>query len=125
MIKANYNPDTGRVCGFDLPTAPYIEITEEERRQPLPNRYSYYVVKNGKFCIEQREPTASDKQIEIQKELAEIKRWFSNNDYKVIKLFLGEWKKTDMEWIEYLTERTRKRERLNELTDQLEKINLQ
>lgn len=125
MIKANYNPDTGRVCGFDLPTEPYIEITEEERRQPLPNRYSYYVVKNGKFGIEQKEPTADDERVEKQAELEGLKKWLSDNNYQAIKLFLGEWNKTNTEWVEYIEERRKTRERIYELTAQLKKSNLQ
>ena len=38
MIKVNYNPETTRVISFGKDTEPYIEITEEQRKQPLPGR---------------------------------------------------------------------------------------
>ena len=38
MIKVNYNETTGKVIGFDKAMTPYIEITEEQRRQPLPDK---------------------------------------------------------------------------------------
>ena len=41
MIKVNYDY-TGKVVAFNKDTEPYIEITEEERKQPLPDKYSQY-----------------------------------------------------------------------------------
>ena len=61
MIKVNYNAETGRVYAFGKDIEPYIEITEEERRQPLPNKYSWSAVVDNKFTIQQREPTAEEK----------------------------------------------------------------
>ena len=60
MIKVNYD-DTGKVIAFDKEMEPYIEITEAERKQPLPNKYSWYAVDNGKFIIKSREPSAEEK----------------------------------------------------------------
>ena len=60
MIKVNYD-ETGKVIAFGKDVEPYIEITEAERKQPLPNRYSWYAVENGKFVIKAREPSAEEK----------------------------------------------------------------
>lgn len=110
MIKVNYDEKTGKVIGFNKDTKPYIEITEAERKQPLPNKYSYYAVENGKFVIKQRtitgEEKARDAELNKQKRLAEIDKWFKNNDWIVNKVFLGEWEITDPRWIEYLEKRT-------------------
>ena len=61
MIKVNYDPKTGKVIAFDKDIEPYIEITEEARKQPLPNKYSWYAVENNKFVIKSRTPTAEEK----------------------------------------------------------------
>lgn len=109
MIRVNYDEKTGKVIGFNKDTKPYIEITEAERKQPLPDKYSYYVVENGKFVIKQRtitdEEKARDVEFDRQKRLAEIDKWFKDNDWIINKLYLGEWKVTDTRWIEYLKKR--------------------
>ena len=124
MIKVNYDKDTGKVIGFDLDKTPYIEITEEERHQPLPDRYSYYAVKDGKFIIERTTPTAeqlaADKKAELRRELGSIQSWFAVNDWKVNKIVIGEWKETDPRWQEYLTERQIKRNRQDAINAELE-----
>ena len=61
MIKVNYDPKTGKVIAFNKDIEPYIEITEEARKQPLPNKYSWYAVENNKFVIKSRTPTAEEK----------------------------------------------------------------
>lgn len=109
MIKVNYDKDTGKVIGFNLNTPDYIEITEEERRQPLPDKYSFYAVENDKFVIKKREVTEHELlKDEIQyarQRLLEIKNWFSENDWKVNKIIVGEWKTDDMRWKRYLSVR--------------------
>lgn len=70
MIKVNYDSKTGKVIAFNKDIEPYIEITEEARKQPLPNKYSWYAVENNKFVIKSRTPTAEEK----AKDEAEAKR---------------------------------------------------
>lgn len=70
MIKVNYDPKTGKVIAFNKDIEPYIEITEEARKQPLPNKYSWYAVENNQFVIKSRTPTAEEK----AKDEAEAKR---------------------------------------------------
>ena len=70
MIKVNYDLKTGKVIAFGKDIEPYIEITEEARKQPLPNKYSWYAVENNKFVIKSRTPTAEEK----AKDEAEAKR---------------------------------------------------
>ena len=114
MIKVNYDEKTGKVIAFGKDIAPYIEITEEERKQPLPDKYSYYAVVDGKFTIVTREATeeevAKDKEIAKNERLIEIQHWLSANDWKVNKIVIGEWEETDPRWIEYLAERKAMRE---------------
>ena len=52
-------------------------------------------------------------------ELQEIKCWFTENDWKVNKIVIGEWSTTDNRWLDYLSERTIKRTRQDELNDLL------
>ena len=61
MIKVNYDSKTGKVIAFGKDIEPYIEITEEARKQPLPNKYSWYAVENNQFVIKSRTPTAEEK----------------------------------------------------------------
>lgn len=119
MIKVNYDAETGKVIAFGKDTLPYIEITEEERKQPLPDRYSFYAVVDGKFTIKHREPTeketARDAESAKQAELAAIQKWLDDNDWKVNKIVIGEWKTDDERWLAYLEERAIKRARQDEL----------
>lgn len=123
MIKVNYDEKTGKVISFGKELEPYIEITEEERRQPLPDKYSHYAVVNGKFTIITREPTdeeaAKDKAAAKAKRLIEIDKWLCDNDWKVNKVYLGEWENTDPRWLEYLETRAALRAEHDELTKEV------
>ena len=62
----------------------------------------------------------STKKFDVQKikhsqELNEIQKWFSDNDWKINKIVIGEWTTDDPRWQEYLKERTIKRKRYDEL----------
>jgi hypothetical protein len=109
MIKVNYDEKTGKVISFGKDVVPYIEITEEERKQPLPNKYAYYAVVDGKFTILERVPTKEeankDNEMKIRKRLVEIQKWFRDNDWKVNKYAIGEWSPVDERWVEYLRTR--------------------
>ena len=109
MIKVNYDEKTGKVIAFGKDIAPYIEITEKERKQPLPNKYAYYAVVDGKFTIVERKATEEevnkDNEMKIRKRLAEIQKWFRDNDWKVNKYAIGEWSPVDERWVEYLKTR--------------------
>ena len=106
MLKVNYDKETGRVIAFNKDFSPYIEITEEERKLPLPDKYSYYAVVDGKFTVVRNIPTdeqnVADKLEAKRKRIAEIEKWLRDNDWKFNKIFLGEWEETDERWLEYL-----------------------
>lgn len=119
-IKVNYDEATGKVIGFNKKLAPYIEITPEERAIPLKDKYDYYVVVDGKFTVAHREPTeaeiAQDIRIAKAKRLREIDRWLTANDWKINKVFLGEWAEDDPRWTEYLETRAALRAEHEKLT---------
>ena len=121
MIKVNYNSETGKVISFGKDTKPYIEITEQERKQPLPDRYSYYAVVDGKFTIKRRTPTVeevkADEATEINRQIRELKQKLSDTDYKAIKYSEG-WL-TDEEYAEVKAQREEWRKRINELEETL------
>lgn len=119
MIKVNYDKNTGKVIAFNKNTEPFIEITEEERKQPLPDKYSYYAVIDGKFTIARRELSIDEilrdsRQAKI-KRIKEIEAWLKANDWKFNKVFLGEWEQTDPRWLSYLEERAKLRAERDEL----------
>ena len=122
MIKVNYNQETGKVISFGKDTKPYIEITEQERKQPLPDKYSYYAVIDGKFTIKRRTPTIeelhNDDIQDINREINELKKRLFDTDYKAIKYSEG-WL-TDEEYAEVKAQREEWRKRINELEASLE-----
>ena len=122
MIKVNYNQETGKVISFGKDTKPYIEITEQERKQPLPDKYSYYAVVDGKFTIKRRTPTVeelhNDDIQDINREINVLKKRLFDTDYKAIKYSEG-WL-TDEEYAEVKAQREEWRKRINELEASLE-----
>lgn len=117
MIKVNYDSKTGKVVAFNKDTEPYIEITEQERLQPLPDKYSYYCVESGKFCIKRRTPTEEEVAKDIisnrNKEISELKAKLAQTDYQAIKFAEG-WITAD-EYAPIKTLRNSWRARINEL----------
>lgn len=56
-------------------------------------------------------------EVEITKEdrLRELSNWLSDNDWKINKVFLGEWSTDDPRWLEYLETRAAVRAEQDEL----------
>lgn len=124
MIKVNYNQETGKVISFEKDIKPYIEITEQERKQPLPDKYSYYAVIDGKFVINRRTPSAEElivdnKQI-VLKEIKELKQKLFDTDYQAIKYAEGQL--TADEYGATKIQRQVWRNRINELEESLAPI---
>ncbi len=122
MIKVNYNQKTGKVISFGKDTKPYIEITEQERKQPLPDKYSYYAVVDGKFTIKRRTPTVEeikvDETAKINRQIFELKQKLTQTDYKAIKYSEG--LLTDKEYAEVKAQRQAWRDEINRLEEKLQ-----
>lgn len=122
MIKVNYNQKTGKVISFGKDTKPYIEITEQERKQPLPDKYSYYAVVDGKFTIKRRTPTVEeikvDETAKINRQIFELKQKLTQTDYKAIKYSEG--LLTDEEYAEVKAQRQAWRDEINRLEEKLQ-----
>lgn len=125
MIKVNYDEITGKVIGFDKAMTPYIEITEEQRRQPLPDKYSYYAVDNGVFVIKRRTPseaeTKADTILSINQQIRELQGKLSATDYQALKYSEG-WI-TEDEYTEIKASRQAWRDAINQLQEQLKGVN--
>lgn len=121
MIKVNYNQETGKVISFGKDTQPFIEITEQERKQPLPDKYSYYAVVDGKFTIKRRTPTVEeikvDETAKINRQIFELKQKLTQTDYKAIKYSEG--LLTDKEYAEVKAQREEWRSAINKLEERL------
>ena len=121
MIKVNYNEATGKVIGFDKAMTPYIEITEEQRRQPLPDKYSYYAVENGEFVIKRRTPseaeTKADSIASINQQIRELQGKLAATDYQALKYSEG-WI-TEKDYTEIKANRQSWRDTINQLQAQL------
>lgn len=122
MIKVNYNQKTGKVISFGKDTKPYIEITEQERKQPLPDKYSYYAVVDSKFTIKRRTPTVEeikvDETAKINRQIFELKQKLTQTDYKAIKYSEG--LLTDKEYAEVKAQRQAWRDEINRLEEKLQ-----
>lgn len=121
MIKVNYNETTGKVIGFDKAMTPYIEITEEQRRQPLPDKYSYYAVENGEFVIKRRTPseaeTKADSIASINQQIRELQGKLAATDYQALKYSEG-WI-AEKDYTEIKANRQSWRDAINQLQAQL------
>lgn len=121
MIKVNYNEATGKVIGFDKAITPYIEITEEQRRQTLPDKYSYYAVENGEFVIKRRTPskaeTKADTVASINRQIRELQDKLAATDYQALKYSEG-WI-TEKDYTEIKATRQSWRDTINQLQAQL------
>ena len=121
MIKVNYNETTGKVIGFDKAMTPYIEITEEQRRQPLPDKYSYYAVENGEFVIKRRTPseaeTKADTVASINQQIRELQGKLAATDYQALKYSEG--LITEEDYTEIKANRQSWRDAINQLQAQL------
>ena len=121
MIKVNYDETTGKVIGFDKAMTPYIEITEEQRRQPLPDKYSYYAVENGEFVIKRRTPseaeTKADSIASINQQIRELQDKLAATDYQALKYSEG-WI-TEKDYTEIKANRQSWRDAINQLQAQL------
>lgn len=122
MIKVNYNQETGKVISFGKDTQPFIEITEQERKQPLPDKYSYYAVVDGKFTIKRRTPTVEEIKVDetekINRQIFELKQKLTQTDYKAIKYSEG--LLTDKEYAEVKAQRQAWRDEINRLEEKLQ-----
>ena len=122
MIKVNYNQETGKVISFGKDIKPYIEITEQERKQPLPDKYSYYAVVDGKFTIKRRTPTVEeikvDETAKINRQIFELKQKLTQTDYKAIRYSEG--LLTDKEYAEVKAQRQAWRDEINRLEEKLQ-----
>lgn len=117
MIKVNYNETTGKVIGFDKAMTPYIEITEEQRRQPLLDKYSYYAVENGEFVIKRKTPseaeTKADTVASINQQIRELQGKLAATDYQALKYSEG-WI-TEKDYTEIKANRQSWRDTINQL----------
>lgn len=86
----------------------YVEIESDLHNLEIISQYKY----DGSKLVKNVE--------EINKrnaifEIEQIQSWFAQNDWKINKVFLGEWELTDSRYVEYVKERKAKRARYDEL----------
>lgn len=76
-----------------------------------------YAKENGFKIVDNKPNELIIKELKVsnENELLSIRKWFSDNDYKVNKIMLGEWTSDDARWLEYIKERKIKRARQDEL----------
>lgn len=89
-------------------------MTKDELREKIRNGYK--PTKEDYLAVmDEQQKTL----ILAKEELWEIQKWFSDNDWIVNKIVVGEWSTDDERWINYLAERQVKRKRQDELNQTL------
>ena len=85
-------------------------MTKDELREKIRNGYK--PTKEDYLAVmDEQQKTL----ILAKEELYEIQKWFSDNDWIVNKIVVGEWTTDDERWLNYLAERKEKRKRQDEL----------
>ena len=85
-------------------------MTKDELREKIRNGYK--PTKEDYLAVmDEQQKTL----ILAKEELWEIQKWFSDNDWIVNKIVVGEWTTDDERWLNYLAERKAKRARQDEL----------
>lgn len=85
-------------------------MTKDELREKIRNGYK--PTKEDYLAVmDEQQKTL----ILAKEELWQIQKWFSDNDWIVNKIVVGEWTTDDERWINYLAERKVKRARQDEL----------
>ena len=85
-------------------------MTKDELREKIRNGYK--PTKEDYLAVMDEEQKTL---ILAKEELWEIQKWFSDNDWIVNKIVVGEWTTDDERWLNYLAERKEKRKRQDEL----------
>lgn len=85
-------------------------MTKDELREKIRNGYK--PTKEDYLAVMDE---AQKTLILAKEELWEIQKWFSDNDWIVNKIVVGEWTTNDERWLNYLAERKVKRARQDEL----------
>jgi hypothetical protein len=113
------------IVGFS--TIPFEEdgvgltIEKEVTQKEFEGGSSLFVYKNGAVYNKTKKEFDNEKHInDLKYEALEVQQWLTDNDWKVNKVFLGEWEETDERWLQYLKEREIKRNRLDEISKEQE-----
>ena len=95
-MKINYTLNNNIITGYTIipfdNNKPYIDLTEEEINNI---RVGYTRLINNKLVYNEDIYQLIS---QTKKELAEIQKWFIDNDWKINKIVIGEWTKDDERW---------------------------
>ena len=92
-----------------FPDSIEVEIPDEMHDLDVLRKHHY---ENGQLV----ETNVIINKANLSEEYFIIRQWLTQNDWKINKVFLGEWEATDPRWIEYKKQRAAKRARLDEIT---------
>jgi hypothetical protein len=93
------------------------EIPDSVLKNPTHYRYT-----GERFIADDALYQKQQTKAQLQDELVRIKEWFTANDYKANKVLTGEWSQTDERWLNYLSERDKKRTRQDEIEKLLREV---
>jgi len=96
----------------------YLVDAPEDFNEKMPQEFIIDTVNKTAVFSEIKHNKILDHNL-LEEELTEIKKWFASTDYIPNKIITGEWQTTDQRWIDYLSERSIKRARQDEILESL------
>lgn len=78
-----------------------------------------YNPETGFYHVKSERIEKAKRKEELHKEYESIMQWLRDNDWIPNKIVTKEWEETDMRWQTYLSERLKKRRRMDEITELL------
>lgn len=110
-------PNTTCTFGGDRKTAlavGYVEVEDTVYNDLVDGKKVWLdgeIVDNLDYAELKAKKEEANRKTAALKEIREIEKWFSDNDWKINKIVTGEWEATDARWVEYLAKRAEKRAR--------------
>lgn len=120
-MKIYFNVKDGFVSVYNFdPTFEYEYEVEVDQKviDLFNNEFPFIKYVNNEFIVDAKEKENIFEQQKVYEEKQFILNWFKEHDWIVNKVFIGEWTKEDLRWLNYLKERDIKRKRLDELNNE-------
>jgi hypothetical protein len=112
----------GLVVSYNLePTFEYTHEVEVDQEvvDLFDKEFPFIKYIDNKFIVDTEEKETVVNQQKLYEEKGLILNWFKEHDWIINKVFIGEWTKEDKRWLTYLKERQVKRNRLDQIENEI------
>jgi hypothetical protein len=121
-MKMYFNLKDGFVFIYNFePTFEYeyeVEVNQEVV-DLFDKEFPFIKYVNNKFVLDKKQKETVVNQQKLYEEKGLILNWFKEHDWIINKVFIGEWTKEDKRWLTYLKERQVKRNRLDQIENEI------